>query len=106
MVELKFIGSECFYIENFFFFLFDGEGGGTLSPPPSGGRPTGGGGGSPPTLKKKLGEKRWGMGEEGKKGGRGKRGGRMGRRVDDFYFDFDFGVTFILHQLKVNFSEV
>jgi hypothetical protein len=29
-------------------------------------------------------------------------GGR--RRVDDF--DVDFGVTFILHQLKLTFSEV
>jgi hypothetical protein len=48
-----------------------------------------------------LGEKRRGMGEEGKKGGRGKRGGGGGHD-----FDFDFGVTFILHQLKLNFSEV
>jgi hypothetical protein len=42
----------------------------------------------------------------GKIGGMGDGGGGGGGRVDDFYFDFDFGVTFILHQLKVNFFEV
>jgi len=88
--------------------LFDGEGGGTLSPPlrrgvdrPSeGGRPTDRPAvvvvAPPPPYPKKR-KRNWGK-KGGEKGGEGKKGGRRGR-VDDFYFYFDFGVTFILQQV-------
>jgi len=85
------------------------EKGGGLCPPPlrrgvdrpsEGGRPTDRPAvvvvAPPPPYPKKR-KRNWGK-KGGEKGGEGKKGGRRGR-VDDFYFYFDFGVTFILQQV-------
>ena len=88
----------CRLICKFCFFVW-GRRGGDFVPPPFGGatdRPAVVVVAPPPPYPKKR-KRNWGK-KGGEKGGEGKKGGRRGR-VDDFYFYFDFGVTFILQQV-------